>query len=104
MAEIETDREVITIKNVSSVKRDIGLWTLFNLKGGPPFHFPEDLVLQPGESAEVYSAVREEQVPEGAFFWTAEKIWHEFPADVLLVNRVTRLMYWYVHYGDRIDQ
>lgn len=98
-AAIGPNREVVTIKNISDVEQSIGGWVLFNVAGGPAFRFPDDRVLQPGEAVEVYSAVTEDQVPDGAYFWTEEKIWNEFPADVLLLNNITRLMYWYVSYS-----
>lgn len=97
-AEITPDREVITIQNITSEPQDIGGWTLFNLEGGPAFRFPEGRVLEPGETAQVYNAVSEAEVPEGAYFWTTEKVWPEIPANVLLLNHATRLMYWHVVY------
>ncbi len=95
MAEIEPDREIVTIKNVSKMEQDISGWSLFNLASEPVYQFPEGLVLQPGESVQVYSAVSEGEVPQGAFFWTEEKIWQELPADVLLLNLGSRLVFWY---------
>ena len=100
-AEIGPDREVVTIQNISAVEQDISGWILFNLVGDPTFNFPDNLVLQPGQSVQVYSAVPQDQVPRGAFFWTEEKVWNEFPANVLLLNRITRLMYWYVSNGNQ---
>lgn len=100
-AELAPDREVITIKNVSAVDQDIGNWFLFNVQNEPSFRFPEGLVLEPGEAIEVYSAVPEEEVPEGALFWTEERIWHAFPADVMLLNSVTRLMFHYTGYEEQ---
>ncbi len=97
-AEITPDREVITIQNITSEPQDIGGWILFNLEGGPAFRFPEGRVLEPGETAQVYNAVSEAEVPEGAYFWTTEKVWPEIPANVLLLNHATRLMYWHVVY------
>jgi len=98
-AEIERDREVITIKNVSDTEQDIGKWTLFNREREPLFIFPDKLVLQPGESVEVYSGVPEDEVPEEGYFWTAEKVWLQFPANVMLLNRRMRLVYWHTQQG-----
>lgn len=98
MAELEPGREVITIQNISMVDQDISGWTLFNLDAEPTFRFPGNLVLKPGDTVQVYSAVSEGDVPEGAYFWTEDKMWTKFPADILLLNQVTRLVYWYVAY------
>jgi hypothetical protein len=100
-AELEPDREVITIQNISQVDQDISGWTLFNLEAVPVFIFPENVVLKPGETVQVYSAVSESEVPAGAFFWTQERIWTEVPANVMLLNKATRLVYWYVDYADQ---
>jgi hypothetical protein len=97
-AEIGPNEEVVTIQNISSSDQDISGWILFNLAGAQTFRFPDALVLQPGDSVQVYSAISQDQVPDGAFFWTEEKVWQEFPADILLLNSVTRLVYWYVAY------
>ena len=99
-AELLPDREVVTVQNVSAEDQDIGGWVLFNLESTPVFRFPDDVVLKPGDSVQVYSAVAEEDVPEGAYFWTSDKVWHKFPANVMLLNKATRLMYWYVAYGE----
>lgn len=99
-AEIGPNREIITIQNISSSDQDISEWILFNLDAEDVFRFPENLVLEPGEVVRVYSAVAENEVPESGFFWTEETVWESLPADVLLLNQATRLVYWYVHYGD----
>ena len=98
MAEIGPEREIITIQNISQVDQDISGWALFNPVAKPVFTFPENVVLKPGESVQVYSATTKANVPEGAYFWTEQKVWTEFPGDVLLLNKITRLMYWYVVY------
>jgi hypothetical protein len=95
-----SDPEIITIQNISSSDQDVSGWILFNLDSEDVFRFPENLVLEPGEVVRVYSAVAENKVPEGAFFWTEETVWEGLPANVLLLNRATRLVYWYVQYGD----
>ncbi len=100
-AVIEPDREIVSIENVSQVDQDISGWVLFNLEANPVFRFPENTVLKPGERVQVYSAVPESEVPAGAFFWTEEKVWTTFPADILLLNKATRLMFWYVAYGEQ---
>lgn len=97
-AEIKFDREVITIQNITDEAQDISGWILFNLEGGPAFRFPEGRILEPGETVQVYNAVSEPSVPEGAYFWTTDKVWPELPANVLLLNKATRLMYWHVAY------
>jgi predicted small lipoprotein YifL len=97
-AEIEADREVITIQNLSNEAYDISGWVLFNLNADKTYRFPDGLVLEPGDSVQVYSAVPEVEVPDGAYFWTEDKVWTQFPADVLLLHNNTRLMYWYVAY------
>lgn len=97
-AEITPDREVITIQNITDEAQDISGWILFNLEGGPAFRFPEGRILEPGETVQVYNAVSEQSVPEGACFWTTDKVWPELPANVLLLNKATRLMYWHVAY------
>jgi hypothetical protein len=98
-AEIGPDREVVTIKNVSETEQDISKWTLFNRDRMPLFVFPDGFMLQPGETTQVYSAVSEAEVPDGALFWTEEKIWLEFPANVMLLNRQMRLVYWHTEGG-----
>jgi hypothetical protein len=102
-AVIEPDLEIITIKNISSEVYDLSGWILFNMAAQPVFRFPEGVTLQPGDSVEVYSAVAEADVPEGGLFWTEEKVWAELPANILLLNQNTRLMFWHVHYGDERD-
>jgi len=100
-ADIRPDREVVTIQNISTDEQDVSGWILFNLSDDDPvFRFPDGLVLAPGDTVQIYSAVSEEDVPEGAYFWTTEKVWHNLPADVLLLNKATRLVYWYVAYGE----
>ncbi len=99
-AELLPDREVITIQNISDQDQDISGWVLFNLDSEHVFRFPDDVLLKPGDSVQVYSAVAEENVPEESYFWTSEKIWNKFPANVMLLNKATRLMYWYVAYGE----
>ena len=99
-AELLPDREVVTIQNISNQDQDISGWVLFNLESDHVFRFPEDIVLKPGDSVQVFSAVAEEDVPEGGYFWTQDKVWNKFPANVMLLNKATRLMYWYVAYGE----
>lgn len=99
--ELTPEREVITIQNVSSDEQDISSWILFNLNNEPSFRFPEGLVLQPGESVQVHSGIPEGDVPGGALFWTRDRIWFGFPAEVMLLNSVTRLMYRYTAHGDQ---
>ena len=96
--QIGPEREVVTIENISSSQQDVGGWILFNLASDRTFHFPDGFVLEPGDSVQVYSAVPQDEVPDEAFFWTEEKVWQDFPADILLLNDVTRLVYWYVAY------
>ena len=98
-AEILPDREVITIQNVSDQDQDLSGWVLFNLESEHVFRFPDGVLLKPGDSIQVYSAVAEGDVPEGAHFWTTDKVWPKLPANVLLLNKATRLMYWYVAYN-----
>lgn len=100
LAQIEPDLEVVTVGNISMVDQDISRWSIFNLEAEPVFRFPENTVLKPGETVQVYSAIPESEVPEGSFFWTEDKVWLKFPADVLLLNQGTRLVYWYVAYGN----
>lgn len=97
-AEIEADREVITIQNLSNEEYDISGWILFNLNADETYQFPDGLVLKPNDSIQVYSAVPESEVPAHAYFWTEDRVWTQFPADILLLHSNTRLMYWYIAY------
>lgn len=97
-AELLPDREVITLQNISDQDQDIGGWVIFNLESEHVFRFPDGVVLDPGDSVQVYSAVAEGDVPEGGYFWTTDKVWNKFPANVMLLNKATRLMYWHVVY------
>lgn len=99
-SEIGPEGEVITIQNVSNEDRDISNWIILNLDSDEVFRFPDNLVLAPGMTVKVYSGMSESEVPEDGYFWREEKVWNAQTSNILLLNDITRLMYWHVDYGE----
>ena len=92
--------EVVTVTNISKSAQPVGLWSVQNQGTGELFNFPQDLVLQPGESVRVHSGIRSVASSKYDLFWSDQRRWIREgidSLDVLLLNQAGRIMYRYLY-------
>jgi hypothetical protein len=90
--------EVVEVKNIGPEAASLSGLSIYCPSRGYRFDFPSDMVLNSGDSVDVYTAVAEDDLEDG-LYWMSERLCLEWNDDVLLVNPGGRVVYWYVFVG-----
>jgi len=88
--------ETVLVSNISDQDQPIGLWSVFNQRTETHFDFPKDFVLKPQQTVRVHSGPGSVDNPPNDFLWSTERQWTEQQEDVILLNRQSRIVYWFV--------
>ena len=89
--------EYVIIANNSSIPQDLSRWYLYSPRKNQEFQFPENFVLPVDGVVKIYSGTSGHDNPPNEFYWTKDFVWTDETDDVVLLNMVGRVIFWFAY-------